>query len=162
MDCNDFAAYGKSKTTSFRLFFHRLYRTPLIPLSVAFFISSVFWVSFLPTFFSICNKHGFSRLNLVAWAIRNAIRANRFARIIRIETPIFIARQADSHESLEFPIRANRANRFARIHATKGLKKAWVLNSLGLDRCIHAFFMAQNPCVYGVSKSLDFARRWHV
>ena len=36
-------------------------------------------------------------------------------------TPIFIARQADSHESLEFPIRtnhpirANRANRFARI-----------------------------------------------
>ena len=38
-----------------------------------------------------------------------------------IETPIFIARQADLHESLEFPIcanhpiRANRANRFARI-----------------------------------------------
>ena len=35
-----------------------------------------------------------------------------------IETSIFIARQADSHESLEFPIlviRANRANRFARI-----------------------------------------------
>ena len=38
-----------------------------------------------------------------------------------METPIFIARQADSHESLEFPIRANhpiranRANRFARI-----------------------------------------------
>ena len=43
----------------------------------------------------------------------------RFARIdsresFAIETPIFIARQADSHESLEFPIRANhpiRANR---------------------------------------------------
>ena len=38
-----------------------------------------------------------------------------------IETPIFIARQADWHESLEFPIRANHpirancANRFARI-----------------------------------------------
>ena len=52
---------------------------------------------------------------LVARAIRNAIRANRFA----IETPLFIARQADSHESFEFranhPIRANRANRFARI-----------------------------------------------
>ena len=38
-----------------------------------------------------------------------------------IETPIFIAHQADSHKSLEFPtranhpIRANRANRFARI-----------------------------------------------
>ena len=56
-----------------------------------------------------------------------AIRANRFARIdsqresFAIEPPIFIARQADSHESLEFPIRANhairanRANRFARI-----------------------------------------------
>ena len=50
----------------------------------------------------------------------------RFARIDSREsfataTPIFIARQADSHESLEFPIRANhpirakRANRFARI-----------------------------------------------
>ena len=50
----------------------------------------------------------------------------RFARIdsresFAIETPIFIARQANSHESLEFPIRANhpihanRANRFARI-----------------------------------------------
>ena len=60
-------------------------------------------------------------LNLVAHAIRNAIRANRFARIIRNWTPIFIACPADSHESLEFPIRANhpiranRANRFARI-----------------------------------------------
>ena len=58
---------------------------------------------------------------LVARAIRNAIRANRFARIIRNWNPIFIARQADSRESLEFPIRANRviranrANRFARI-----------------------------------------------
>ena len=50
----------------------------------------------------------------------------RFARIdsresFAIETPIFTVRQADSHESLEFPIRANhpiranRANRFARI-----------------------------------------------
>ena len=50
--------------------------------------------------------------------------ATRFARIdlresFAIETPIFIALQADSHESLEFPIRvnrvsrANRANRFA-------------------------------------------------
>ena len=65
-------------------------------------------------------------LALVAWAIRKAIRANRFARIdsrepFAIETPIFIVREADSHESLEFPIRANhpiranRANRFARI-----------------------------------------------
>ena len=62
----------------------------------------------------------FSALCLVARAIRNAIRANQFARIaFAIETPIFIARQADSesdsHESLEFPIRAN--------HATKALRK---------------------------------------
>ena len=62
---------------------------------------------------------------LVARAIRNPIRANRFARIIRNETPIFLARQADSQESLEFliranhPIRANRANRFARITPLK-------------------------------------------
>ena len=67
-----------------------------------------------------------ARKILVAQAIRNAIRANRFARIIRNETPIFIARQADSHESLEFPIRANhpiranRANRFARITPLRG------------------------------------------
>ena len=39
---------------------------------------------------------------------RESIRANRLA----IETLIFIVRQADLHESLEFPIRAN--------HATKG------------------------------------------
>ena len=44
----------------------------------------------------------------------------RFARIdsresFAIETPIFIARQADSHESLECPIRANLANRFVQI-----------------------------------------------
>ena len=48
---------------------------------------------------------------------RESIRANRFA----LETPTFIARQTDSPESLEFPIRANhpiranRTNRFARI-----------------------------------------------
>ena len=48
---------------------------------------------------------------------RESIRAKAFA----MRTPIFIARQADSHESFEFPIRANhpiranRANRFARI-----------------------------------------------
>ena len=42
--------------------------------------------------------------DLVARAIRNAIRANRFARLKPL---FFIVRQADSHESLEFPIRAN-------------------------------------------------------
>ena len=40
-----------------------------------------------------------------------------FARIdsresFTIETSIFVARQADSHESLEFPIRANHATKF--------------------------------------------------
>ena len=49
----------------------------------------------------------------MAWAIR----ANRFARIVlresfAIDTPIFMARQADSPESLEFPIRANHATKF--------------------------------------------------
>ena len=62
----------------------------------------------------------------MARAIRNPIRANRFA----IETPIFIARQADSPESLEspiranHPIRANQANRFARITPLSG---GWVV-----------------------------------
>ena len=65
---------------------------------------------------------GRSVKRLVARAIRNAlIRANRFAReSFAIDTPICIARQADSPESLRFPIRANhlirtnRANRFTR------------------------------------------------
>ena len=43
----------------------------------------------------------------MARAIRNAIRTNRLARIIRnwrqFEAPNFIARQPDSHESLESP-----------------------------------------------------------
>ena len=54
----------------------------------------------------------------MARAIRKAIRANRFARIdsresFAIETPIFVVRQDDSHESLEFPIRANHATKFS-------------------------------------------------
>ena len=51
---------------------------------------------------------------LVARAIRNAIRANRLKdsrESFAVETPIFIARLADSHESLEFPIRANHATK---------------------------------------------------
>ena len=60
--------------------------------------------------------------------------ATRFARIdsresFAIEIPIFIARQADSHEPLEFPICANhpirnaiRANRFARITPLRGMQ----------------------------------------
>ena len=38
---------------------------------------------------------------------------------IRNWNPYFIARQADSHESLEFPIRANHAKNIRAIHATK-------------------------------------------
>ena len=57
---------------------------------------------------------------------RESIRANHS----QLKPHIFIARQADSQESLELPIRANhpiranRANRFARITTTKnkGLK----------------------------------------
>ena len=50
---------------------------------------------------------------LVARAIRNAIRTNGLARIIRNWNPIFMARQTDSHESLKFPIRANHATKIA-------------------------------------------------
>ena len=49
--------------------------------------------------------------------VARATRANRFA----IETHIFIARQADSHESLEFPIRVNRV-----IRTTTGGEGVWV------------------------------------
>ena len=52
---------------------------------------------------------------LVAQAIRNTIRANRFARIIRNWNTYFYSpsrqTQADSRESLEFPIRANHATK---------------------------------------------------
>ena len=73
----------------------------------------------------------------MARAIRNAIRAESFAT----ETPIFIARQADSHKSLEFPIRANhpiRANRanfrFARITPLSSpSKRPNSLTKLGLE-----------------------------
>ena len=41
---------------------------------------------------------------------RESIRARES---FTIQTPIFIARQADSPESLEFPIRANHATEFA-------------------------------------------------
>ena len=57
----------------------------------------------------------------MARAIRNAIRGIDSRESFAMETPILIVRQADSHKSLEFPIRANhpiranRANRFARI-----------------------------------------------
>ena len=52
---------------------------------------------------------------LVARAIRNAIPRTDSRESFAIKTPIFIALQADSPESLDFPIRANRANRFVRI-----------------------------------------------
>ena len=70
--------------------------------------------------------------------------ANRFARIdsresFAIEIPIFKARQGDSPESLEFPIRANhliranRANRFARI-TPLSLATFWGISPNLVDR----------------------------
>ena len=67
--------------------------------------------------------------NLVARAFRNAIRANRS----QLKPLYFIARQADSPESLEFlirathPIRANRVNRFARITPLRARKIGTIL-----------------------------------
>ena len=59
----------------------------------------------------------------MARAIRNAIRANRFARIIRNSNPYFYSANRlirTNHSNFRFmqanqPICANRANRFARI-----------------------------------------------
>ena len=71
----------------------------------------------------------FDRSPLVAWAMRNAIRANRFAQIaFAIETPIFIARQADSHEPLEFPIRANHLIRAIRANRTTKTENYYLIN----------------------------------
>ena len=77
----------------------------------------------------------FSFLTLLARAARNAIHVNRFA----VEAPIFIAHQADSPESLEFPIRANHAtkvpdNRDTRSSASS---KANVEESRRVYRAIH-------------------------
>ena len=58
----------------------------------------------------------------MAWAIRNAIHANRFARIIRNWNPYFYS--ADSHETLEFPIRANHATKFPSIESRVGIPEA--------------------------------------
>ena len=55
---------------------------------------------------------------------RESIRANHS----QFETPIFIARQADSPESLEFPIRANhpiRANRANRFGESRHYAKSY-------------------------------------
>ena len=77
---------------------------------------------------------------LVAQAIRNTIRANHS----KSKPPIFIACQADSHESLEFPIhanhpiRANRANRFARI---KPLRSGVSVGKSDREICVMLFFL---------------------
>ena len=79
--------------------------------------SKVFFVNVIAENMQKLAETGSSVSNLVARAIRNAIRANHS----QLKPLFFTARQADSHESLEFPIRANhpiranRANRFARI-----------------------------------------------
>ena len=73
----------------------------------------------------------------MAQAIRNAIRANRFARIdsresCAIQIPVFTARHADSRESLEFAIRACESIRAN--HTTNGGGYPWVFFAfLGRD-----------------------------
>ena len=70
--------------------------------------------------------------------------ATRFARInsretFAIESSIFTAHHADSHESLEFPIRANhqihanRTNRFARITPLSPLLTMQIFDVLRCD-----------------------------
>ena len=82
----------------------------------------------------------------------------RFARIdsresFAIETPIFIARQADSHEPLEFPIRANhairanRANRFARITPLRGRKTAQEKKTNSWERRFPGTFRTNVPLI---------------
>ena len=63
----------------------------------------------------------------------------RFGRIdsretFAIETPIFIARQADSPESLEFPIRATRATKSVEVlgSGVVGLVVVERMRSLGI------------------------------
>ena len=74
-----------------------------------------------------CNFSGSEFSNLVARAIRNAVRANRFARIIRNRNPYFYSASgrfaritgiSDSRESLDSrelceSIRANHATKFS-------------------------------------------------
>ena len=78
--------------------------------------SKVAWAQLALSFcsFGVCPF-----LALVTRAIRNPIRGNRFARIIRNWNPYCLLRvSGDSPESIEVPIRAirvNRANQFARI-----------------------------------------------
>ena len=52
---------------------------------------------------------------------RESIRANHSQ--LKVETPIFIARQADSYESLEFPIRANHATKFLIVWFLKRVQR---------------------------------------
>ena len=68
-------------------------------------------------------RHGNLELSGTGDSQRDSLESIR-ANPSQLKPPIFLAHQADSHESLEFPIRANhpiranRANRFAN-HATK-------------------------------------------
>ena len=82
---------------------------------------------------------GGTLMGLVARATRNAIRANRFAiETFAIETPIFIARQADSQESLEFsdsresPDTRESCESIRTNHATK---------LMGGERCLSVSYM---------------------
>ena len=86
------------------------------------------WIDYHgPRNYSVNNSYGNTSC-LVARAIRNAIDSREsFA----IETPIFMACQADSHESLEFPIRANHPIRFESTVSEK--RTHWASLSFGAN-----------------------------
>ena len=90
----------------------------------------------------VCNHFwGVARGSFISWVgkfkgttgdLRESIRANH-----RIETPIFIARQADSPESLEFPIRTNHATKVAKFKGDNSLGMEavkWVVAKLQGDK----------------------------
>ena len=97
---------------------------------------------------------------LVARAIRNAMRSRIDSReSFAIKTLVFIARQADSHESLEFPIPGDsrecescesiRANRFA----TKGATRCFE-NSLGREREMGGYNFSPGGGPWGTATSM--------
>ena len=102
--------------------------------------------------------------------------AMRFARIdsrgsFAIETPIFIARQADSHESLEIPIRANHATKLSRRGAALKFHFARLTLSYPPDTLASLLVLTQSPpktgrktgAAHKLSKSVEiiFNYFWH-
>ena len=111
-----------------------IFRPLLTPCSVSLSIHDVRFMV-LRTF-DDCNRHRNRKHALRAQSLvargdsRESIRANRFA----LETPVFIAGRADSHESLEFPIRANHATKAQRFWGTRIEHKLFFLKLFGRPR----------------------------